>query len=222
LIIPGFADTAVGPHNFHVQIARKLQQLGCAVLRFDYRGQGESEGDFIDFTIASGFADVEHAWQRLCQFPFIDQARMGVVGYSLGGLYAVELAAKQPSIRGVGLLAPVAHPERVFRSFFTDEQLLEADRQGWIDWLGWPVGAPFIQGLSTIQPLPSMRTLHAPVHIFHGTYDREVPPDQAIAYEQAGAKISWIEAGDHGFTSVAQNQRIIEQLSTWLAQQVST
>jgi dipeptidyl aminopeptidase/acylaminoacyl peptidase len=65
-----------------------------------------------------------------------------------------------------------------------------------------------------------MRKLHASVQIFHGTHDREVPPDQAIAYEQAGAQVDWIEAGDHGFTSVAKNQRVIEQLTTWLEQQM--
>ncbi|MBO0793494.1 MAG: hypothetical protein J2P36_21450, partial [Ktedonobacteraceae bacterium] len=33
VIIPGFADTAVGPHNMHRALADALQDIGCIVLR---------------------------------------------------------------------------------------------------------------------------------------------------------------------------------------------
>lgn len=49
LIVVGGPQYRVGSHRYFVRLARKLAQGGHAVLRFDCRGMGDSEGDHPGF-----------------------------------------------------------------------------------------------------------------------------------------------------------------------------
>ena len=52
LMILGGAQTRIGSHRMYVQMARFLCKNGLPVMRFDYEGQGDSEGDFVGFEYA--------------------------------------------------------------------------------------------------------------------------------------------------------------------------
>ena len=47
----GFTGTKVEPHRIFVKTARELAAIGFYVLRFDFRGCGDSAGDFSEMTI---------------------------------------------------------------------------------------------------------------------------------------------------------------------------
>ena len=49
VIVVGGPQYRVGSHRLFVQLARRLADAGLPVLRFDYRGMGDSEGDFAGF-----------------------------------------------------------------------------------------------------------------------------------------------------------------------------
>jgi pimeloyl-ACP methyl ester carboxylesterase len=216
LIIPGFADTAVGPHNMHVAMARALAGAGFAVLRFDYRGQGESDGDFRRFTAQSGLDDARRALAALRTRPGVDASRLAVIGFSLGGALACELAAEHREIEALALLAPVAYPQKVFRAFFTDQQLAEAEAQGWMDWLGWSVGSAFLPSLAGLDPLAALTRSQAAALVIHGTADTEVPPSNGEAYAAHGAAIEWLKGGDHQFSSTQLQDEAIRLTRSWL------
>lgn len=52
LMIVGGAQTRIGSHRMYVQLARFLCRNGLPVMRFDYEGLGDSEGDFVGFEYA--------------------------------------------------------------------------------------------------------------------------------------------------------------------------
>jgi alpha/beta superfamily hydrolase len=71
-------------------ISRSLTSAGFAVLRFDFTGLGESEGDFADTNFSSNVSDLVDAANFLKENY---EAPSVLVGHSLGGA-AVLLAAK--------------------------------------------------------------------------------------------------------------------------------
>lgn len=221
IIIPGFADTAVGPHNLHRALADALAQTGYAVLRFDYRGQGESDGDFRSFTMQSGLDDARGALACLCQQAGVDTYRLGIVGFSLGGALACILAEEIPQVQALALLAPVAYPQNVFSTFFTSEHLAHASQEGWIDWLGWRVGDAFLPSTIDLNPLQALQRSRTPAFVIQGTEDSEVPPENGRAYAQLGAELLWLEGGDHQFSSVRFQETIIAQVLAWFQSRLS-
>lgn len=86
-------------------LAEHLQAHGVAVLRFDERGVGESEGEFEGATSHDFAADVEAALAYLGARPEIDADRVGLVGHSEGSMIAGMIAARDPEVAFVISLA---------------------------------------------------------------------------------------------------------------------
>jgi len=77
-----------------LQVIRKaLLQLGYAVLRFDMRGCGESEGERARVLCEEQVRDTHHAVNWLLTRKDIDHERIAVLGHSFGAAIAVYAAA---------------------------------------------------------------------------------------------------------------------------------
>ena len=91
-------------------VARSLSEKGYGVLRFDFTGLGESEGDFSETTFSGNVEDLLSAAE------FLEKEHSApslLVGHSLGGA-AVILAAKQlPSVKAVATIGAPSSPEHV-------------------------------------------------------------------------------------------------------------
>ncbi|MBD8490541.1 alpha/beta hydrolase [Echinicola sp. CAU 1574] len=89
-------------------IADYLSRNGIAVLRYDERGAGESEGDFNKATSFDFEKDAALALAHLKKYPFVDQVRSGVIGHSEGGMIVWIMAAEEKGMGfGISLAGPV-------------------------------------------------------------------------------------------------------------------
>ncbi len=97
------------------QIADALSSRGVAVLRMDDRGFGCSEGgDINDATIFERAKDIEAELRYLKGRKEIDELRLGLLGISEGGVIGPMIAAEDPSIRALIIMAgPAANGREV-------------------------------------------------------------------------------------------------------------
>lgn len=102
---PQDRDEALLGHKPFLVLSDHLTRAGVAVLRFDDRGVGDSEGDFGSATTHDFATDVEAATSYLATRPEVDPARVGLVGHSEGGLIAPIVAADMGKVAYVVLLA---------------------------------------------------------------------------------------------------------------------
>lgn len=137
-----------------VLLARALCAQGVAVQRFHYRGCGNSEGDPLALTLDSMRADAEEATRHL--LGRTGEVPLAFVGTRLAAFVAAGLAAAH-SDASVVLWEPACHPGRYFREVFRarlvrelkeglsigsqNKPIEELTEQGWLDVLGYPVGA---------------------------------------------------------------------------------
>ncbi len=94
------------------RIARRLSALGLAVLRFDFTGLGESEGEFAATDFSSNVQDL------LAAAAFLRERSPGpllLVGHSLGGAAGLAAAGSIADCRAVATIAATARNERLPR-----------------------------------------------------------------------------------------------------------
>ncbi len=106
LFCHGFGGNKSGRYRLSVRLAEQLAASGIAALRVDFRGSGDSEGNFEDTTITSQLEDARIAANFLLSHNAVDPNRFGVLGKSFGGGIATLLAADIPQTKAVALIAP--------------------------------------------------------------------------------------------------------------------
>lgn len=96
--------------NAITNIGRSLTQAGFGVLRFDFTGLGESEGDFENTNFSGNVDDLiaAVAWlEKNYSAPTL------LVGHSLGGTAVIFAAAKIPSVKAVAVINSPADPAHI-------------------------------------------------------------------------------------------------------------
>lgn len=185
-------------------IAQCCKKAGYDFLRFDYRGHGQSSGNFADCTIGEWLEDALAAFDRLTE------GQQLLVGSSMGGWMALLLALKRPE-RVAGIVGIAAAPDftkDLIWNDITEEQKITLVRDGMIyigaspDSKGIPVTLKLINEgnenhLILNKPIP----LNVPVHLLQGQIDSEVPWKHAlkIADRITGndVRVTFIKDGDH-------------------------
>ncbi len=96
LMLHGFASSRDEVGNMYKNLAAELGQEGIASLRIDFRGWGESAGEMTASTVPGQVEDAATAYNYLTTLDFVDTARIGVIGFSLGASIAVFSAGENP------------------------------------------------------------------------------------------------------------------------------
>ena len=127
------------PHNFVIfahcftcnknlsavkNISRALSSNGFGVLRFDFTGLGESDGDFSDTNFSGNVEDLisaAHFLETNYKSPTL------IVGHSLGGAAAIFAATKISSIKAIATVAAPSNPKHVQRILQTSVSEIEAN-----------------------------------------------------------------------------------------------
>ncbi|MGV6817069.1 MAG: alpha/beta hydrolase family protein [Thiotrichales bacterium] len=96
LMLHGFGSNRDEVGNLYQRLAEALDARGIGSLRIDFRGWGASEGKMTESTVTTQLADANAAYSYLSALPWVDQPRMGTIGFSLGGGIATLAAAEHP------------------------------------------------------------------------------------------------------------------------------
>ncbi len=110
VLVHAFAEEKRCAHRPFVEMARAASQAGIAVLRFDFRGCGDSEGRFEDATLDQWRADLRAA--LAFARANLGSQRMGLLGLRLGAALAAELAEEEIALACLVLWEPIVEGER--------------------------------------------------------------------------------------------------------------
>jgi len=111
---PNTRDEKVAGHSIFLVLADALNRQGIAVLRYDKRGVGASTGDYGAATTTDFTSDAQAAVDYLKTRPDVAAKHIGLVGHSEGGLIAPAVAAADPGVAFIVLMAgPGVRGDRV-------------------------------------------------------------------------------------------------------------
>lgn len=167
-----------------VRISRVLAEGGIAVLRYDYTGLGESQGDFQATNFTTTCLDT------ICAAEFLTEhfaAPQLLIGHSLGGTASYEVADRIPSARG---LVTIASPScTTHLSDFLSRSNPEIDQLGYglvtIGNRPIPITAQLMQDLRS-QDIPRrIQNLSLPLLLIHS------PEDETLGYRHSLDALRW-------------------------------
>lgn len=191
------------------QIAEALAARGIAVLRVDDRGVGKSKGrETLENSTSADFADdVRAQVNYLRKRTDINPQRIALVGHSEGGIIAPMVAASDPMISAIVLLAGTGKrgdaiiEYQLNQALERDEMIAEEARakgrennrkmmRKLVEGGEGPEAPESLKGawmkyFLTYDPLPAIRKVRQPVLILQGAIDRQVTADQAEMLERA-------------------------------------
>lgn len=184
-------------------LAQRLADAGIASARFDFVGNGESTGDYANYTLTSGMADGNAVIAYMQGLDKINPDRVGAVGWSQGGTVAMLTASRNPAVCSL-----VTWAGAVDMSSFMAEKLEEAKQNGhavisfdWRDPLN--LSYDWFQEVRTIKTAEELAKYDGAVLAIAGSNDDVVPTtdvDVIVAAAPTEAKRSVIlEGADHTF-----------------------
>lgn len=199
------------------QVSRELAKLGVAVLRFDFTGLGNSEGDFANSNFSSNVTDLldaAAALQRRHEAPSM------LIGHSLGGAAALLAAAEIESVHVVATIGAPSEPSHVEHLIDRTTAQAHADGSATIRLGGrdLKIGGEFIEDLRSNRIANSLSSLRKPLMIFHSPIDEVVAIDNARRlYETAKHPKSFvaIDGADHMLSDPADARFVAATLAAW-------
>lgn len=199
------------------QISRQLARLGVAVLRFDFTGLGNSEGDFANTNFSSNVADLVAASKALAR-KFKSPSLL--IGHSLGGAAVLMAAHELPNVQAVATIGAPSEPAHVTHLFGDAVAKIQSDGAATVSIGGrtLQIEKHFLDDLKTHQASNRLPKLLRPLLIFHSPIDSVVSIENAREiYEAARHPKSFvaIDGADHMLTDPADAEFVANILARW-------
>ncbi|MEO3946933.1 alpha/beta hydrolase [Gorillibacterium sp. CAU 1737] len=223
VICHGFVGSRIGVDRLFVKTSRQLADAGLNVLRFDYAGCGESEGDYgaggLDSMVQQTRAVLDHA----LALPGVAAEDVTLLGHSLGGAVAILTATLDKRVKKLVLWSPVANPFGDIVRIVGREVYEQALQEGHADYLGYRLSSGYFQSLSDHHPFQEARRFAGPILLVHGTGDDVIPVDYSFLYHkifrirrEGCCEKELVPGGNHTFSSEDSVARAINRTRSWL------
>ncbi len=200
-------------------ISRALTEAGFAVLRFDFTGLGQSEGEFADSNFSSNVDDLVAAANYL---QHEHEAPSVLIGHSLGGTAVLQAAQQIPSAVAVATIGSPANPAHVAHLFAGEREELEASGSAEVNLGGRPfqIKRQFLQDLESQAMPDSLASLRKAVLILHSPLDETVEIENAselfLAAKHPKSFVS-LDNADHLLSREEDARYAGEVIQAWAA-----
>ena len=203
-------------------ISKALTSNGFGVLRFDFTGLGESDGDFADTNFSSNISDLVTAAK------FMEdelEAPCMLIGHSLGGAAVIFAGKEIPSVQAIATIGAPSSPDHVQHLF--QSSVSEIEKSGVADLLigGRPftIKKQFIDDISGKNMAERVRGLKKALLIMHS------PQDTTVGIENAGEIYSAafhpksfvsLDGADHLLSNGKDSEYVGEVIATWASRYI--
>jgi putative redox protein len=214
-----FAHCFTCNKNFNAvfNINRALANEGIAVLRFDFTGLGESEGDFSQTNFRSNVEDLIAAADFLkSEF----EAPRLLIGHSLGGAAVLQAASRVPSARAVATLAAPFDPSDLGKALGSTNEEIREKGEAEITIAGrtFLIRKQFLDDLEQVKMDEAIKNLNKALMIFHSPRDTVVSLENAAKIFQAARhpkSFVSLDDADHLLSNRNDSQYVGTVLAAW-------
>lgn len=198
-------------------IARALSAQGYGVLRFDFSGLGESDGEFADTTFSGNVEDLISAAKYLeAEY----KAPEMLIGHSLGGAAVIFAAAQLPSVKSIVTIGAPSSPVHVKHLLKSNMQEIEEKGVAEVNVGGrnFTIKKNFLDDINTYDLATFAKDLKKAFLIMHSPQDPVVAISNAEAlYKQVKHPKSFVslDGADHLLTNDKDSEYAGKVIASW-------
>lgn len=201
------------------RLSRQLAERGLAVLRFDFTGLGESEGEFAASDFSRNVEDLVKAADWL-------SAQIAppsvLIGHSLGGAAAIVAATRLTGLKALVTIGAPSDAAHVLASIEGDLAAIEVAGSGPVSIGGRPfrISDRFLQAAREGDVLSAMHELPAAKLVCHAPRDAIVGIDNATRLFQAARhpkSFLSLENADHLLTDPDDARWLGDVIAAWVS-----
>jgi putative redox protein len=226
------------PHNFVIfahcftcnknllavkNISRALTANGFGVLRFDFTGLGESDGEFADTNFSGNVEDLISASNFL---KANYKAPSLLVGHSLGGAAVIFAASKIESVKAVATVGAPSNPKHVQHLLHSSVEDIKATGQASVNIGGrnFTIKKQFLDDIEA-QSLPEVaKNLRKALLVMHSPQDTTVgiknAEDIYVAAHHPKSFVS-IDGADHLLMNASDSNYVGNVIANWAQRYVT-
>ena len=221
-----FAHCFTCHKNVHAasRVSKGLRDHGFAVLRFDFTGLGQSEGDFANTNFSTNLEDLRSAINALKDDGMTVDL---LVGHSLGGAAVLAVAHEFEDIKLVATIGAPSDPALVLH-LFDDNAIskIKANGQAEVALGGRPftVRKEFIEDVNEVSLIEKLSSNRKPLLICHSPTDSIVSVEHARKiYEAAKHPKNFVslDGADHLLRNAEDATFVATLISTWATRYLS-
>ena len=221
IICHGLIGSRVGVDRLFVKASKALTERGYLVVRFDYKGCGESSGEYGKNT----FEDLISQTKTVIDYTAenVPMEELILLGHSLGGAVAVFTATEDQRVNRLIQWAAVGCPDTDIKGIFGESRMAALEKNEQVDFYGYSFYHCYFQSLSDYRPLSKCSSFNGDVFIAHGTKDDDISVHYLQKYKEnyltrkkGNVSTLLIENGEHTFSDSNHFNQLINGTIQWL------
>ena len=200
-------------HNGHFRnLSRLLAKVGVASLRLDYHGNGESDGEFSDFTFLDAVDDAKRMLEFAHNIEGIE--KVAILGFSFGGGVS-GLIANDDNCDQLVLISAAGNMPQLTKNKYEGWRKLE---NGNVYFNGFELSKDFGVGLIDRDMYENTSKLTKPVLVIQARNDQAVPYLYGVKYAVSykNSRLHIVKDAGHGYDSLENATELYEKVVDFL------
>lgn len=214
IMFHGFTGNKTEHGRMFKTISEALAEKSIATLRFDFFGNGESDGKFYEFTFNSLIEDAKMIVEYASDLKQIK--KINFLGYSMGGAIASHVAClMMDKISKLVLWSPAGNIKEIIENYYRRNPKLE---NGNADYLGFQISANLMESFKALEPYKGLDVFKNPVLVVHGKKDLAVNCEFGEKYSLgfSDSNLQLIDNAGHGYDNFDARKELFDKTISFL------
>lgn len=202
-------------------LSKALSENGFACFRFDFSGNGESQGSFEESTITKEISDIKAVADYFSKKRFTIHS---IIGHSKGGVDALLFQVKHAKALSIVSIGALVNQEYETSKKYSKAQVKELQTNGFFEVKSngkkFRVSRQYyFDRLKYGDISYGLKKISVPVLVVHGTKDKDTDfKNASLLYKALGSKskLLAVNGAGHYFDKSVHRKALVDNVADWL------